>query len=119
MLFPKKTKYRKSHRGRLKGLSEAGSAVSFGSFGLKATTRGYINSRQIEAARKTLTRYTKKAGKIWIRVFPDKPWTKNAEDIRMGGGKGAVVEYVFGVKPGRVLFEMDGIPAAIAQEGIS
>lgn len=119
MLFPKKTKYRKAHRGRLKGLATANTEISFGSFALKALTRAYVNSRQIEAARKTLTRYTKKGGKVWIRIFPDKPWTKNAEEIRMGGGKGAVEYYVFGVKPGCVMFEMDGIPFDQAKEALT
>lgn len=118
MLFPKKTKHRKAHRGRLKGVATKGAKISFGKFGLKAITRGYLTSRQIEAARKTLTRYTKKGGKIWIRIFPDKPWTKNAEEVRMGMGKGAVQYYVFGVKPGRMLFEMDGIPMDQAKEAL-
>ncbi len=118
MLFPKKTKYRKTQRGRLKGVATRGASVSFGTFALKAVTRGYLNSRQIEAARKTLTRYTKKGGKIWIRIFPDKPWTKNAEEVRMGTGKGAVQYYTFGVKPGRVLFEMDGLPEDQAKEAL-
>jgi large subunit ribosomal protein L16 len=118
MLFPKKTKYRKAHRGRLKGISTRGSLISFGTYALKATTRGYVNSRQIEAARKTMSRYTKKGGKIWIRIFPDKPWTKNAEEVPMGKGKGDVQYYTFGVKPGRIIFEMDGIPENMAKEAM-
>lgn len=119
MLFPKKTKYRKSHRGRIKGVSSRGNRIDFGSYGLKAITRGYVNSRQIEAARKTMSRYTKKGGKIWIRIFPDRPWTKNAEEVPMGKGKGDVQYYTFAVRPGRIIFEMDGILETQAREAMT
>ncbi len=119
MLFPKKTKYRKAHRGRLKGVSTNGSTIAFGNCALKAITRGYLNSRQIEAARKTMSQFTKRGGKIWIRIFPDKPWSKNAEEVPMGKGKGDIQYYVFGVRPGRILFEMDGLPVAIAKEAMT
>jgi len=118
MLVPKKTKYRKAQRGRLKGSAQRGSTISFGSFGLKATTRGYITSRQIEAARRAMTRYLKRGGKIWIRIFPDKPYTKSGAETPMGSGKGAVEYYTAPVKPGRVLFELDGVSEEIAREAL-
>lgn len=120
MLQPKKQKFRKSHRGRggLKGLSKGGNAVSFGSVGLKAVTAGEITSRQIEAARRAMTRAIKRGGKIWIRVFPHTPITRKASEVPMGSGKGAVEFYVARIKPGKVLFEMDGIPEELAREAL-
>ena len=120
MLQPKKQKYRKLQRGRgaLKGLSKGGNAVSFGSVGLKAVTAGEITSRQIEAARRAMTRAIKRGGKIWIRVFPHTPVTRKASEVPMGSGKGAVEFYVARIKPGKVLFEMDGIPEELASEAL-
>ncbi|MFN7160845.1 MAG: 50S ribosomal protein L16 [Candidatus Gracilibacteria bacterium] len=116
MLAPKKTKYRKAQRGRLKGLANRGSTISFGSFALKATTRGYISSRQLEAARRTMTRYLKRGGKIWIRIFPDRPFTKKAAETPQGSGKGSVEFYRAAVKPGKIIFEIDGVDEATARE---
>ncbi len=120
MLLPKKVKHRKWHKGRRRfiGVETRGTALAFGSFGLKAKGRAWITSRQIEAARRTMTRYVQKSGKIWIRVFPDKPVTKKGQEVPMGGGKGSVDHYVAAVKPGRVLFEMDGIEEKTAQEAL-
>lgn len=118
MLLPKKTKYRKAQRGRLKGVAERGSSISFGTFALKATTRGFISSRQIEAARRAMTRFLKRGGKIWIRIFPDKPWTQTAAETPMGSGKGSVEKYLAPVKPGRILFEIDGVSEEIAREAL-
>jgi large subunit ribosomal protein L16 len=106
---PKKVKYRKKHRGRRKGISERGSKVSFGQFGLKAAEPAWVTERQIEAARVTITRYMKRGGKVWIRIFPDHPVTKQPAETRMGKGKGGVEDYVAVVRPGRVLFELDGL----------
>jgi large subunit ribosomal protein L16 len=116
MLQPKRTKYRKQFKGRNRGLAERGADVSFGEFGLKATTRGRLTARQIEAARRAMTRYVKRGGKIWIRVFPDKPITKKPLEVRMGKGKGAVEYWVAQVKPGKVLYEMEGVTEEIARE---
>ena len=118
MLQPKKQKYRKAHRGRgsFSGKSYAGSEVSFGMYGLKAQSSGELTSRQIEAARRAMTRYVKRGGKIWIRIFPHTPITKKPAEVPMGSGKGSVEYYVCGVKPGRVLFEMDGVTEEIARE---
>lgn len=118
MLQPKKVKYRKQHRGRgtLKGSAQVGNAVSFGTYGLKADTRGEITSRQIESARRAMTRYVKRGGKIWIRVFPHKPVTRKAAEVPMGSGKGSVEFYVTPIKPGRVLFEMEGVDESVARE---
>lgn len=118
MLIPKKTKYRKSHKGKRGGKATRLVNVSFGSFGLKSLENCWVNSRQIESARRVMTRYTKKGGKIWIRVFPDKPVTKKGGEIPMGKGKGAVDHYVVVVKPGMVLFEMEGIPEKTAKEAM-
>ncbi|MBD3282207.1 MAG: 50S ribosomal protein L16 [Candidatus Portnoybacteria bacterium] len=120
MLFPKKVKYRKKQKGRRRGegLSKAGHEVSFGSFGLKAVNSAWLTSRQIESARRTMTRYIQRGGKIWIRVFPDKSITTKGTEVPMGGGKGSVDHYVFPVKPGRILFEMDGVPEEIAREAM-
>jgi large subunit ribosomal protein L16 len=116
MLQPKRTKYRKQFKGRNRGLATRGADVSFGEFGLKATTRGRLTARQIEAARRAMTRYVKRGGKIWIRVFPDKPITKKPLEVRMGKGKGAVEYWVAQVKPGKVLYEMEGVTEEIARE---
>jgi len=116
MLQPKRTKYRKQFKGRNRGLATRGADVSFGEFGLKATTRGRLTARQIEAARRAMTRYVKRGGKIWIRVFPDKPITKKPLEVRMGKGKGAVEYWVAQVKPGKVLYEMEGVSEEVARE---
>ena len=119
MLVPKRAKFRKSFRGRRTGLSYRGEYVSFGEFGLKATEPGWVSSRQIEAARKTMTRYTQKGGRVFIRIFPDKPISKKPAERRMGGGKGDVAEYVAVVRPGRILFEMSGVTRDMAQEALT
>ncbi len=116
MLQPKRTKYRKQHKGRNRGLAKGGAKVSFGDFGLKATARGRITSRQIEAARRTITRAIKRGGKIWIRIFPDKPITQKPLEVRMGSGKGNVEYWVAEIKPGRVLFEIAGVTEDLARE---
>jgi large subunit ribosomal protein L16 len=116
MLQPKRTKFRKQHKGRNRGLATAGNKVSFGEFGLKATTRGRVTARQIEAARRAMTRHVKRGGKIWIRVFPDKPISKKPLEVRMGSGKGAVEYWVAEIKPGHVLYEMEGVPEPVARE---
>ena len=121
MLQPKKQKYRKLHRSRsaLKGFSKGGNAVSFGFIGLKAVTAGEVTSRQIEAARRAMTRAIKRGGKIWIRVFPHTPITRKASEVPMGAGKGAVEFYVSRVKPGKIIFEMDGISEDLAREALT
>jgi large subunit ribosomal protein L16 len=116
MLQPKKQKYRKHFRGKMRGVSTAGSQVSFGEYGIKALGRSWLTARQIEAARKAITHYTKRAGKLWIRVFPDKTYTKKGSGVRMGGGKGEIEGYVCVVKPGRVIFELAGVDSATAKE---
>jgi len=116
MLQPNKTKYRKQQKGRNRGLAVNGNKVSFGEFGLKATTRGRITSRQIEAARRAMTRYVKRRGKIWIRIFPDKPITKKPLEVRQGKGKGNVEYWVAPIKPGKMLYEIEGVPEDIARE---
>ncbi len=118
MLQPKRTKYRKQQKGRNKGLAYRGSTVDFGSFGLKALERGRLTSRQIEAARIAMTRFMKREGKVWIRVFPDKPMTSKPAEVRMGKGKGALDHYVAVVKPGTIMFEMDGVPSDVAKEAL-
>ena len=115
MLMPKKTKYRKSHRGRRKGMSKGGTEVNFGDFGLQALETSYITGRQIEAARITITRTMQRKGKVWINIFPHKPITKKPAEVRMGSGKGAVEYYVAVVKPGRIIFEVDGVSEEIAR----
>ncbi|AEX99940.1 50S ribosomal protein L16 [Oceanimonas sp. CHS3-5] len=119
MLQPKRTKFRKVHKGRNRGVATSGNQVSFGSFGLKATTRGRITARQIEAARRAMTRHVKRQGKIWIRIFPDKPITEKPLEVRMGKGKGNVEYWVAQIQPGRVLYEMDGVPEALAREAFA
>ena len=116
MLQPKRTKFRKTMKGRNRGLAHRGSKVSFGEYGLKATGRGRITARQIEAARRAMTRHIKRGGKIWIRVFPDKPITNKPLEVRMGKGKGNVEYWVAQIKPGKVLYEMEGVPEEIARE---
>ncbi len=118
MLIPKKLKHRKQFRGRRAGISTRTNDFSFGTFGLKATTRGWITSRQIEAARRAMTRYMKRGGKVWIRLFPDRVVTKSADEVGMGGGKGAPDHFVATVKPGTVMFELDGITEDIAKEAL-
>ncbi len=116
MLMPKRVKYRKVQRGRRRGFSKGGTNVDFGEFGLKALEDGWVTARQIEAARIALTRTLRRGGKVWIRVFPDKPITKKPAETRMGKGKGAPEEWVAVVKPGRIMFEMEGIEEALARE---
>ncbi|MBI3771176.1 MAG: 50S ribosomal protein L16 [Gammaproteobacteria bacterium] len=116
MLQPKRTKFRKVHKGRNRGLAQRGNKVSFGEYGLKATSRGRITARQIEAARRALTRHVKRGGRIWIRIFPDKPITQKPLEVRMGSGKGNVEYWVAQIEPGRMLYEMEGVTEEIARE---
>ena len=116
MLQPKRTKYRKVHKGRNEGLSWNGAAVSFGEYGLKAVSHGRITARQIESARRTISRYVKRGGKLWIRVFPDKPIPQKPIEVRMGAGKGNVEYWVALIQPGRVLYEIEGVPEEAARE---
>lgn len=118
MLSPKKVKYRKSQKGRMKGAAYRGSSLSFGEFGLQAVDCGRISSKQIEAARIAMTRHVKRGGKIWIRLFPDKPFTKKPAEVRMGKGKGAPEGWVAVIKPGRVLYEMTGVTREMAMEAL-
>lgn len=115
MLQPKRTKFRKQHTGRNRGLAQSGAKVSFGDFGLKATTRGRLTARQIESARRTITRHVKRGGKLYIRVFPDKPITKKPLEVRMGKGKGNVEYWVALVQPGRMLYEIEGVTEELAR----
>jgi large subunit ribosomal protein L16 len=116
MLSPKRTKYRKAHKGRIHGLAKGGTTLNFGSFGLKAVTPGRVNAREIEAARRAITRHMKRAGRVWIRIFPDVPVSRKPAEVRMGSGKGAPEFWMCRVKPGRIMFEVDGVPADIAKE---
>lgn len=120
MLFPKKVKHRKWHKGRRsgKGLSKGGTNLDFGNYGLKALEEKWITSRQIEAARRAMTRFIQRGGKVWIRIFPDKPVTAKGLEVPMGKGKGAVDHFVMPVKPGRILFEMDGVSTSMAKEAM-
>ena len=118
MLSPKKTKYRKQMRRTNNGVASRGTKISFGEYGLMSLAAGWISSRQIEAARRSITNFTKRGGRIWITIFPDKPITKKPPEVRMGGGKGDIEEYVAVVKPGRILFEMAGVPREIALEAL-
>lgn len=120
MLIPKKVKHRKWHKGRSRKrqVEGRGVALAFGAYGLKAMEAGWLNARQIEAARKAMSNFIKREGKIWIRIFPDKPVTQRPPEVTMGGGKGSVVFYVFPVRPGRVLFEMDGVTKEIAHNAL-
>ncbi len=118
MLMPKRTKYRKQHRGRMRGKTKGGGKVSFGEYGLQAMTPGWITSAQIESARVALTRHVKRGGKVWIRVFPDKPVTSTPAETRMGKGKGEVDHWVAVVKPGRMMFELEGVNIQLAKEAM-
>ena len=118
MLQPKKTKYRKQQKGKIKGNAQRGSQIAFGSFGIKSMDEGFLTSRQIEAARIAVTRYMKREGKVWIRVFPDKPITSKPAEVRMGKGKGALDHWVAVISPGRVLFEAEGVPYDVAKEAL-
>ena len=118
MLQPARTKYRKQQKGRNTGVATRGARVAFGEFGLKATTRGRLTARQLEAARRAMSRHIKRGGRIWIRVFPDKPITKKPQETRMGKGKGAPDQWVMVVKPGRVLYEMEGVSEKDAREAM-
>ena len=118
MLQPKKTKFRKAQKGRNRGLAQRGSSIAFGSFALKTMEPGWITSRQIEASRIAVTRFIKREGKVWIRIFPDKPVTSKPAEVRMGKGKGAPSHWVAVVRPGRILFEADGVPYEVAKEAM-
>jgi large subunit ribosomal protein L16 len=119
MLSPKRTKYRKAHKGRIHGVAKGGTVLNFGSIGLKATEPGRITARQIEAARRAITRHIKRIGRVWIRVFPDVPVSKKPAEVRMGSGKGTPEFWVCRVKPGRIMFELDGVPGATAREAFA
>ena len=119
MLQPQRTKYRKAHKGRVKGAAKGATTLHFGSFGLKALEAGRLTSRQIEAARRAVTRNMKRTGRIWIRIFPDVPVSKKPAEVRMGSGKGSPEYWVARVKPGRIMFEIDGIPRDVAYESLS
>src|ERR1700731_1759902 len=119
MMQPKKTKFRKAHKGRIHGLATSGATLAFGQYGLKALEPDRITARQIEAARRALTRHMKRSGRVWIRVYPDVPVSKKPLEVRMGSGKGAPEYWVARVKPGRVLFEIDGVPIVVAREALA
>ena len=119
MLQPKRTKYRKAHKGRVSGEAKGGFTLNFGSIGLKATEPGRITARQIEAARRAITRHIKRVGRVWIRVFPDVPVSKKPAEVRMGSGKGTPEFWMCRIKPGRIMFELDGVPGAIAREAFA
>ncbi|ODT34561.1 MAG: 50S ribosomal protein L16 [Lautropia sp. SCN 70-15] len=119
MLQPARRKYRKEQKGRNKGLATRGASVAFGEFGLKATGRGRLTARQIEAARRAMTRHIKRGGRVWIRIFPDKPISKKPAEVRMGNGKGNVEYYVAEIQPGKVLYEMDGVNEQLAREAFA
>jgi large subunit ribosomal protein L16 len=119
MLQPKRTKFRKQQKGRNTGIAVRGSSVSFGEYGLKSTSRGRLTSRQIEAARRTITRHVKRGGKLWIRVFPDKPITKKPLEVRMGKGKGSVEYWVAQIRPGTMLYEIQGVSEDLAREAFT
>lgn len=118
ILFPKKVKHRKWQKGRSKGKESRGTKLAFGAYGLKALETRWLTARQIEASRRAMTGYVQRGGKIWIRIFPDKPVTKKGVEVPMGGGKGSVDHYVFSTRPGRILFEMDGISQEVAREAM-
>ena len=119
MLQPSRTKFRKQHKGRIKGVATSGATLSFGQFGLKAMEPERVTARQIEAARRAMTRHMKRAGRVWIRVFPDVPVSKKPLEVRMGSGKGAPEYWVVRIKPGRILFELDGVPVTLAREALT
>ena len=116
MLAPKRTKFRKAHKGRIHGQAKGGTELNFGAYGMKAVEPARLTARQIEAARRTITRHMKRAGRLWIRIFPDIPVSKKPAEVRMGSGKGAPEFWVARIKPGRILFELDGVPAELAKE---
>lgn len=118
MLQPKKTKHRKAHKGRIRGNAQRGATVAFGSFGLKAMEPKWITNRQIEAARQAMTRHMKREGNVWIRIFPDKPITRKPQEVRMGKGKGSLEFWAAVVKPGLIMFELDGVPMQVAKEAL-
>ena len=118
MLQPKRTKFRKLHKGRIRGFAKGGSDLNFGTYGLKAATPERVTARQIEAARRAMTRHMKRQGRVWIRIFPDTPVTSKPVEVRMGKGKGALDHYVAVVKPGRILFEISGVPIDVAKEAL-
>ena len=118
MLSPRRVRHRKQHRGRMRGLAKGGTEVSFGEYGLQATTHGWITNRQIESARIAMTRYIKRGGKVWINIFPHKSYTKKPAETRMGSGKGSPEGWVAVVKPGRVMFELSGVPEEVAREAM-
>jgi large subunit ribosomal protein L16 len=118
MLQPSRTKFRKAHKGRIKGVATSGATLSFGQFGLKAMEPERLTARQIEAARRAMTRHMKRAGRVWIRIYPDVPVSKKPLEVRMGSGKGAPELWVVRIKPGRILFELDGVPTALAKEAL-
>ncbi|MDF1572292.1 MAG: 50S ribosomal protein L16 [Bacteroidales bacterium] len=118
MLQPKKTKYRRMQKGRMKGNAQKGNTLAFGSFGMKSLETAWITSRQLEAARQAVTRHMKREGQLWIRIFPDKPITKKPAEVRMGKGKGAPEGFVYPITPGRIIFEVEGVPYEVAKEAI-
>ncbi|AVQ97658.1 50S ribosomal protein L16 [Oceanobacillus picturae] len=118
MLMPKRVKYRRQHRGKMRGQAKGGTTVAFGEYGLQATEASWITSRQIEAARIAMTRYMKRGGKVWIKIFPDKPYTAKPLEVRMGSGKGAPEGWVAVVKPGKIMFEIAGVPEEVAREAL-
>ena len=118
MLQPKKTKFRRMQKGRMKGIAQRGNQLAYGSFAIKALESTWITGRQIEAARQAITRYMKREGQLWIRIFPDKPITKKPAEVRMGKGKGDPVGYVFPITPGRIIFEIEGVPFEVAKEAL-
>jgi large subunit ribosomal protein L16 len=119
MLQPKRTKFRKAHKGRIKGVATSGNSLDFGQFGLKALEPERVTARQLEAARRALTRHMKRAGRVWIRIYPDVPVSKKPLEVRMGSGKGAPEYWVARVKPGRIIFELDGVPVTLAREALT
>ena len=119
MMQPKRTKFRKQHKGRIKGTAKGGTELNFGSYGLKATEPERVTARQIEATRRAITRHMKRAGRVWIRIFPDVPVTKKPTEVRMGKGKGSVEYWAAKVKPGRIMFEIDGVPETVAREALA
>ena len=116
MLAPKRSKHRKAHKGRIHGLAKGGATLNFGAYGLKAADPGRVTARQIEAARRAITRHIRRAGRVWIRVFPDVPVSQKPAEVRMGSGKGSPEFWICRVKPGRIMFELDGVPASVARE---
>ncbi len=118
MLQPKRTKYRKQHKGRIRGVAPGGTTLNFGSYGIKAQEPNRVNAREIEAARRAITRHMKRAGRVWIRIFPDTPVTQKPTEVRMGKGKGSVEYWAAKVKPGRIMFEIDGVSEEVAREAL-